>query len=275
MEPEFSQDTTCYLALLPAELWNYIAQFLPWEEQEEFIGRTTIEKDEEFPKEHYAYFSDDIHLKKGVIHGVFSPDKHKVALCDWLVHMCYVPDCTSCRASTLIIVDLQQPEEDKVIHVGHFDNGHRCAIGLSLTGTMFAMIKKNKDKEEDCIGSYWDRQDVLMIHKIIEKSDAYKMSEDSMESRLVKVVENYTCKVPDDFTVARLMFNKQGTHIIAYGQDYRCEPTRENYLLFHLKNLDKEVIIEEKKEEKKDKNVLLDYFRHYCVCNKAIKGAEK
>ncbi len=275
MEPEVSQDKVCYLAMIPVDLWNCITQFLPWEEQEQFLARIKIEKDEKFPKEHYAYFSDDIHLKKGPVYGVFSPDKYKVALCDWFFHTCNQSRCVSCKTSRLIIVDLQQPEGEKVIHVGHFDNGCHRAIGLASTGTMFAVIKEEEHKEEACLGSHWVRHHVLVIHKITEKSEIYKMSEDSMDSRLMKVVENYTCKVHDDFTVARLMFNKQGTYIAAYGQDYRCDPIQENYLLFDLKNLNKEGIIEEKKEvEKKDKNLLLDYFRHYRVC-KEIKGAEK
>ncbi|HEX4068628.1 MAG TPA: hypothetical protein VHX42_00885, partial [Candidatus Babeliales bacterium] len=56
MEMQPVQDDFCYVALLPPELWNYIARFLPWETSEECVQRTEREKDEGFPQEYYKYF---------------------------------------------------------------------------------------------------------------------------------------------------------------------------------------------------------------------------
>jgi hypothetical protein len=260
MEKESDHNTVCYLAMLPAEIWHYIAQFLPWEDQEQLIERMHAEKDEEFPEDHYAYFCDDMSSRRSNIYGVFSPDKHKIALCDLLFHICYEPDCDTCKPSRLIIVDLQQPEEEKVLYVGHFDKNCHRAIGLSSSGEMFVVIKKE------------DKKDVLMVNKIIEKSDIYKMSEDSRDLCLMKVVEQYSVSViPEGFIVSRLMFNKQGSQVIGYGKDNRSEPIQQNYMLFNLKKCaDEKAIVENKSE----KNYLLDYFKHYRVC-KELKGIEK
>jgi len=253
MEIQSDQDTICYLTLLPTELWNYIVQFLPWETEEELIQRTEIEKNEKFPEDYYQYFPMNTYVGTEHIIGVFSPNKHKIALFSVYCGGCVNPGaCGICESPVLVIVDLEkEQEENKIIFSNTLITQYYRTIGLSSSGDMYAAIKKKIKNEEIRTASHRDYQDFLVIHDRIK---------------------NRKCnfEIPDDFIVSHLMFNKQGTCVIAHARDYRCDPMQKNYVLFNLKknidtknDIDKELVIEEKKNEK---NKLLDYFRHYGVC---------
>ena len=253
MEIQSDQDTICYLTLLPTELWNYIVQFLPWETEEELIQRTEIEKNEKFPEDYYQYFPMNKYVGMEHIIGAFSPDKHKIALFNAYCGGCVNPGaCGICESPVLVIVDLEkEQEENKIIFSNTLITQYYRTIGLSSSGDMYAAIKKKIKNEEIRTASHRDYQDFLVIHDRIK---------------------NRKCnfEIPDDFIVSHLMFNKQGTCVIAHARDYRCDPMQKNYVLFNLKknidtknDIDKELVIEEKKNEK---NKLLDYFRHYGVC---------
>lgn len=251
MEIDFVENVLCYFNALPVDILDYIGQFLPWESEEECIIRTNKEKDEEFPKQHYIYFSSDDLLGKEHICGVFSPDKNKIALCSLFPGACHNPKCLICKTSQLLIVDLQEKEEDKIIHFEQFDKRCYRTIAVSSSGSLFAVIIKQMKNEEICTPSYPD-QDILIL------KDRNKN-------------KNRTFEITDGFMVKRLMFNKQGTTVIAHGNDYSCQPVKEKHVFFNLKNnVDKEIVIKNKDE----KNRLLDYFRHNCVC-KNILGNNK
>jgi hypothetical protein len=136
-------------------------------------------------------------------------------------------------------------------------------IALSSSGNMYATIKKEIKNQDVAMTSHKDYEDVLVIYNRVKNKERI-------------------FKIPDSFYVSHLMFNKQGTSVIAHARDFRCDPAQaeylENHMLFDIKTYDdkekndanKKVIVENKDE----KNFLLDYFRNYTVCNK-ITGIEK
>jgi len=261
MEKESIQNNVCYLAMLPADVWNYIAQFLPWEEQEKFIARMHGEKDEEFPKEYYAYFGCENGLGIEHVIGTFSPDKKKIALLEKNHEACLDTQiCTMCRAPTLVIADLEEKQQDdRILFVGTVDTRYYRTIGLSSSANMYAVIRKERKNEAMVtMASHRDYKDILVVYNRTKKQEC-------------------TFDIPDDFYVSCLMFNKQGTCVIAYAHDFSCKPMQKNYRLFDLKNVDKKENDADEKavvENKDAKNRLLDYFRHYRIC-KEIKEIEK
>jgi hypothetical protein len=253
MEIQPIQDSFCYLTLLPLEILHHIAQFLPWEEQEELIKRMEREKDEEFPEEYYKYLPilNDLLSTEHII-GVFSPDKSKIALFEVLCGACFGPlTCTMCKDRRLLIVDLQEKEKDeRIMYAGYVDKTCYRTIALSLSGSLYAVIKKEIKNRETSMPSCKDYQDILVV------GDRIKVKECKFE-------------IPDDFLVSHLMFNQQGTQVIAYARDYRSEPMQKKYMLFDLKQKDpNEQMVAQDKDAK---NGLLDYFKHYRVC-KNIKS---
>lgn len=245
------QDDFCYVALLPPELWNYIARFLPWETSEECVQRTEREKDEGFPQEYYKYFGCKNALGVENLVGVFSPDKNKIAVFERFCAGCVNPFvCDNCTNSKLIVVDLTiEQEEDKIIFSEYLSTQYYRALGISCSGNMHAIIKRDKkNKEEASMASHRDYHDVLVLHDRINQRE-----------------RNF--EIPDGFYVSHLMFNKQNSFVIAYARDFRCGEMQKNYLLFDLKvYADTEIA----KENKDANNRLLDYLRHYRVC-KEIK----
>jgi hypothetical protein len=257
MEIEPVQDTVCYLTLLPVELLNYICQLLLWETEteEELIRRTGIEKNETFPKSYYRYFGCKNSLGIENIVGVFSPDKNKIALFERFCEDCANPYvCNKCISPQFIIVDLNpEKEEDRTLFAGFLKRRYYRTIGISCSGNMYAAIKIDIKNKEIAMESRREYQDVMVI-------------------RDIKNNRKRNFEIPDDFIVSRLMFNKQGTCVIAYTCDDCCASMQKKYLLFDLKNdVDKTIIVEEKKNEQ---NWLLDYFRHNRVCQN-IKQVKK
>jgi len=259
MEVDPVQDKVCYLALLPLDILSYIFRFLPWEQEEEFIERTEREKDDKPSEEYHTYFSTNDCLGKHNIFGVFSPDKNKIALFSLFAGACDDLTCGTCKAPQLVIIDLQEKEEDKTIYAGYLDKKCYRAVGLSTSGTLLAEIKKERKHDDIGISLHRNYRDVLVISDIVGERER-------------------SCDIPDKVEISNLMFNKQETHIIAYAKDYRCEPMQKIYLMFDLKDNDvaeksdagKELI----KENKDEKNWLLDYFKYYRVC-KNIQQIEK
>jgi len=145
--------------------------------------------------------------------------------------------CGICNSPTLVIVDLKaEKEEDRTIYAGYVDKTYYRTIGISSSGTMYAVIKKERKK---------NTQNVLVINNRIKN-------------------KKRTFEIPDDFIVSHLMFNKQGTQVIAYARDYRHEPMRKNYLIFEFKKDYGQFIVDSKHE----KNLLLAYFNRCGVCKK-------
>jgi len=262
MEIQPIQEAVCYFSLLPVELWNYIVQFLLWETEEEFIQRTETDKDEKFPEEYYTYFGCENSLGIENIVGVFSPDKNKIALFERFCESCCLNPhvCNSCVAPKLIIVDLNaEKEEDKILSLGTLYTRYYRTLGISCSGNMYAVIKRDTKNKEISMDSSREYQDLVVIHDI-------------------KNGRERTFEIPDAFIVSQLMFNKQNSCVIAYAHDFCCKEMQKNYLLFDLKmhpdktnNVDIEIVVEEKKDKK---NQLLDYFRHHGVCRE-IKESKK
>ena len=235
---------------LPVELLNYIAQFLPWETEEEFIERTQQEKiGLSFPPDYYKYLLGDGGTKEPIV-GVFSPDKGKIALFKIYCGGCYRL-CNICRAPELVIVDLDQKKDDeKVLFAGTLAKNHYRTIALSASGNMYAGIKKQKRNEvkeqEVMISSHRDVcYDLLVVRDIKKKKER-------------------TFEIPEHVTISHLMFNKQCTQVIAHARDYRYVPMQRNYTIFNLQdNVDQKVV-----EQVNKSNRLLNYFNHYGVCKK-------
>jgi hypothetical protein len=265
MEIEPVQDKVCYLTILPMEICNYIFEWLERANRDEFIAQTTKEKDEKFPEKYYTYFGCKDSVKIEHIIGVFSPDKCKIALFNNNNEGCLSPGlCTNCMAPTVVAVDIEaQTEDNKILFVATLDARFYRTIALSSSGNMYATIKKEIKNQDVGMPSHKDYEDVLVIYNRVKNKER-------------------TFKIPDGFYVSHLMFNKQGTSVIAHARDFRCDPAQagylENHMLFDIKTYDdkekndanKKVIVENKDE----KNFLLDYFRNYTVCNK-IMGIEK
>lgn len=241
----------CHFSILPVEVLKYLVSFFEYEyeSEEEFINRTRIVKI--IPDEYYKFFPADNtkctewnpkDLEKSVI-SVFNPNEKKIALLEMLCGFCEVPN--------LIIVDLKKDkQEDKMIYSGKLAREWYCGLGLSTSGTMIAVIKKQQIDGDNCYIHVY--RDCLAIKKMAGEEDK--------EFKEVKKFD-----ILDGFVPNRLAFNKQNTHVIVYGQ-YKS-PSDKDYIIFSLKDL----YVDKKPIAINETNPLLNYFGHKRVCKNIPK----
>ena len=236
----------CGFTILPMEVLKYLVSFweYEYESEEEFIQRTRIIKI--VPDKYYKFFPPDnskclawkAENVESNVNSVFNPDETKIALLELL--------CGFCEAPNLIIVDLKKDkEEEKTVYKGKLLKEHYCAFGLSTSGTIIAVIKKQQVDGENCFAQKY--KDFLTIQKMVGK-----------EEKKFEEVKKFN--IPDCFIPQRLAFNKQNTHVIMYGQDK--SPSVRKYIIFPLKELH----VDEKPIAINETNPLLSYFGHKCVC---------
>lgn len=198
----------CYLALIPFETQNHIANFW-YETPEEFIKRTVhtlkniiINQRPIIPLFEYCQFLGiDINtIKRGL--WSYSADKTKIAY----LNNYYVQ-------KTLTIIDLQKKKEDAILCDTTIDMQYPTEIALSHEATMIAAFEARRNYQDSdwggvsqCI-STWSEEHVLEIRKLATKK--------SLE---IPFTSHYRCYLT--------AFNKQGTHILLYltpdsGQNYK------------------------------------------------------
>jgi len=177
--------------LLPVEIKNRIAEFLPFKDREsesEFIKRTKIPKP--VPLESYKHILSTFtnFFNYTDCHAVFCPNKNNIAVLELLQG-----ELNATPRLTILNPKKKRPMHTQDLEMSRFN---LCKlIALSSCGHIFANIQKIFNKNSDEI------ENVLIIKNIkIQKTE-----------RLV---------IPDSFFhMSSVSFNKQGTHVIVHDTD--------------------------------------------------------
>jgi len=220
-----------YLTLLPVEVCNRIAYFLPWESKEDFIKRT--KEIEALP----ASWIHSLPIKKNDCawhepFRVLSPDKSKIAILE-LFHQ-------DEAKPTLTIIKSNR----ETIYNGFIVYELYQQIALSQSGDMLATVQKQK------VIDYY--RNVLTIQKITKN----------------RLEEIKNIVLPDGFDSSALAFNKQDTHLVVRG--IACgeekEPRKSSYKMFRLDSkenpIDSHCVVSALDEN----NLLQNYLRRRMVC---------
>jgi len=230
-------DNICYFTQLPVELLNYIAKILMWESEKEFIERTNVVV--RVPCEYYTFFPAPTNRclarkKSGDdgpsnILGVTSPDGNKIALFELL--------CGNCSDPNLVIIDREKEKrEEKVIYNKQLSKENYLCLGISCSGNMIATVQKRLINDGSLVKAY---QDYVVVQNLAANKAKF-------------------FSFPSSFTPLRFAFNKQGTHVIAYGNDIEnCSKVVQARVIFSLKKSGETV------DEKK---ILIHYFKHRGIC---------
>jgi hypothetical protein len=224
----------CYLTLLPVDVCNRIAYFLPWESKEDFIKRT--KEIEALP----ASWVHSLPIKKNDCTWqeplrVLSPDKNKMATIELFHH--------DGAKATLTIINSNQEK----IYDGFIPYELYQQIALSQSGDMLATFQKKK------VTDYY--KNVLTIQKIIEG----------------RLEEIKNIVLPDGFDSMALAFNTQDTHLIVRGINCtgKQEPRKMSYKILRLENSKKKPLDYHYALSVLDeKNLLQNYLRRCMVCKK-------
>jgi hypothetical protein len=245
--------THCYFELLPHELLNYIAEFLPFndrESEEEFIARTRIPK--KVPREYYQYVpvpTEFCIFKKLHTHSVvFSADETKIAL-----YMLFYHANETQSSRLLTIFDLKTKQV--LLHDEDLPSTASKHIALSRSGDMFAYIQSTLDVNAKCVDDKGCSSTVLVIKNNSTKATQQFVIRDSF------------------YNISSVDFNKQETHMIVHGIDYNKLDTAApgklsmkeplHHLIFPLQSKESNM-----QNTNTHKNTLEEYFRRCRVCNK-------
>lgn len=244
-DPCVPNGSVCYLFAMPVEILNYITRWLIWESEKECIER--IKEVKLVPQKYHYWFPFksrrcsvwECSGLKGVC-SFFCPDETKIALFELVCGIC-------CGPQLVIIDDEQEREENKVIYNGQLEAGSYRTMGLSSLGHMIAVIYKKRVGCDDCPIGY---RDVLTIKKMVTQ-------------------EVRQFDIPDCFTPLNVAFNKQGTHVVMFGDEVKGDHKKSKHIIFALKNSD----LEPHNAIAKREHLLQDYCRHYRIC-KNIKSLQ-
>jgi len=255
-----AMEPICYLTRIPAEVQNLIAYFL-YETHEELAARTIAILNKSFkqsfyskpehPRFEYCSFrniplNDEYHN-----HGlyVYSPDKTKIAYLD--------------QQAALIVLDLKKGNKEEVIYKKKLDLRytekilHPTQIAISEDAQLIAIAGEEHDYKDN-------RDDYLNIKSIIEIQTLAKNLQKNLS-------------VPTHFRCLLLAFNKQNTHLVAYGTPHNFKDnkriivkifpftTKENIIEFDLEEFSNQETVIAKAPLKKP--TLKKHFKLQYICN--------
>jgi hypothetical protein len=234
-------DGICHLARLPADVLNYITQFVTSETQTELIERTCVPK--EVPCQYYEQLLTPIGVppsRQRNIRVEFCPDQTKFVLFEELHGL---------SKKTLTIFDLKKQQK---MYTQDLNKPSICLVGLSRCGQMFANIQRNVDPFT-----------FLMVNKGVHSGDVLVIKNIVTNQIQEIFIPNHS------LDTISICFNKQGTHLIMHRmvrrdsrwteEECRTKRTRD-HLIFELAP---DVKIEEETIAK----TLNEYFKRNRVCN--------
>lgn len=260
-DPSVPNSKVFCLANMHIDIHNNIAQILMRDDEfeEEFIARTKIEK--KVSKSYYSFLLLDgcYALSSNDVLTAFCPDETKIAILRTYKKEYHVQICPK-----LMIIDLQNKNDnDKVVieeRVKFLE--YQCildyqCIALSPGGNMIASFHKKKvlgrDGENVCITPF------LEIQKInVEKNEEGGFGTITLGQKRELL--------PLSFSPTWIVFNKQGTHLIAHTSSWDGTNRYKNFPLKIIDVNKPQIVVDEE-------NKLQNYFRDKRVC-KSIKGVQ-
>lgn len=256
--PSVPVNNICYFLRMPRDVCHYIVRFLVWESQKYFEQRITIPK--KVPDEYCKILIDNAvkcmswnnDAVSENINAVFSPDETKIAL--------WGPLCPTCNPSKVMIIDItKENKEEKIMYNGALTEENYCPLGLSTSGNMIAVIKRQETvSNNNChMQCYYD---VLTIQKMVNKE----------EEKEFKEIKRFA--IPEGFTAQQLDFNKQNSHLIMHGHNRKkfFKPKNISFSLQDFTLKDK-ITGKEKPIFVSEDNELFNYFKYKGVCKERKK----
>ncbi len=232
----------CYLAQMPCDILDNIVSFL-METDEEFIARTRVKK--EITEECRIFFND---LDMKCQRWSFCPDKTKLVAA---VHHPYeIPDYAT-PLYYLMIIDLHKNNDIKIKYKeqlfyhpvnGYYSVNHYDRVALSPGGSMIAMFHA----ERECRNGEMHCEYIFHIRRVNEEKER-------------------KIDFPYSFYPEIIAFNKQGTLLVAHGQDKSTQ--KDVHQIFSLKTVDSNTPYKVDCSNK-SQNYLKDKF----VCNKLCRS---
>lgn len=249
-----AQQSICYLARLPLEIRDYIAEFLVFkdrESEEEFLGRSRNKQVVKSPI--YRSFCCPWRIgqaSKGT-YAEFDPSKTKIAVLELLYDQYGLnPALTVAHFSTRGYKSAEQ-----IIHRKSLDylkgGSDKNIFAISPCGNLFAMIYDKLIESDGGDRHYWE--EVLVLEDFIAKT----------QKELVCEKYAFGAMPIDSIRKKTIAFNKQASEIIVHGNyivSNSDQAPQNVYAIFSLTS--------KQEHERKSKKTLDEYFRQHRVCKK-------